>query len=80
MLLDSNPHLSSAKTFDYPLGHGGIVINFIQISNCTTISSAPFYEDSRRLSERSLNIHMSRVNYDKQYLLKLCNGKYFNNG
>ena len=26
-----------------------------------------FYEDSRRLNERSLNIHMSRVNFDKQY-------------
>ena len=27
-----------------------------------------FYEDSRKLSERSLNIHMSRVNFDKQYV------------
>ena len=26
-----------------------------------------FYEDSRRLSKRLLNIHMSRVNFDKQY-------------
>ena len=26
-----------------------------------------FYEDSRRLSKRSLNIHMSQVNFDKQY-------------
>ena len=33
MLLDSNPHLLSAKTLDYPLGYRGIVINFIQISN-----------------------------------------------
>ena len=31
------PHLLSAKTLDYPLGYRGIVINFIQISNCTTI-------------------------------------------
>ena len=31
MLLDSNPHLLSAKTLDYPLGYRGIVINFIQI-------------------------------------------------
>ena len=37
MLLDSNPHLLSAKTLDYPLGYRGIVINFIQTSNCTTI-------------------------------------------
>ena len=37
MLLDSNPHLLSAKTLDYPLGYRGIEINFIQISNCTTI-------------------------------------------
>ena len=27
-----------------------------------------FYEDSRRLSEWSLKIHMSRVNFDQQYL------------
>ena len=27
-----------------------------------------FYEDSRRLEERSLNIHMSQVNVDRQYL------------
>ena len=40
MLLDSNPHLLSAKTQDYPLGHWGIIINFIQISNNRTISSA----------------------------------------
>ena len=32
MLLDSNPHLLSAKTLDYPLAYRGIVINFIQIS------------------------------------------------
>ena len=37
MLLDSNPHLSSAKTLGYPLGYWGILINFIQISNYTTI-------------------------------------------
>ena len=60
MLLDSNPHLLSAKILDYPLGYRGILINIIQISNCT------FYEDSRRLSKRSLDIHMSRVNFDKQ--------------
>ena len=42
MLLDSNPHLLSAKTLDYPLGYRGILINFIQISNCTTIWSARF--------------------------------------
>ena len=66
MLLDSNPHLLSDKTLDYPLSHRGIVINFIQICNCTTIFSALFYEDSRRLSKRSLNIHMSQVNFDKQ--------------
>ena len=41
MLLDSNPHLLSAKTLDYPLGYWEIVINFIQISNCTTILSTP---------------------------------------
>ena len=29
MLLDSNPHLLSAKTLDYPLGYRGIVIKFI---------------------------------------------------
>ena len=63
MLLDSNPHLLSAKTLDYPLGYRGIVINFIQISNNL---KRTFYEDSRRLSKRSLNIHMSRVNFDKQ--------------
>ena len=69
MLLDSNPHLLSAKTQGYPLGDRGIVIKFIQISNNTTITSALFYEDSRRLSKRSLNIHMSRVNFDKQYII-----------
>ena len=37
MLLDSNPHLLRAKTLDYPLGYRGIMNNFIQISNCTTI-------------------------------------------
>ena len=26
----------------------------------------PFYDDSRRLDVRSMNIHMSRVNFDKQ--------------
>ena len=45
------------------------MINFIQISNNTAISIALFYEDSRRLSKRSLNIHMYRVNFDKQYLV-----------
>ena len=68
MLLDSNPHLLSAKTQDYPLSYWGIMIKFIQISYNTTISSA-LYEDSRRLSKRSLNIHMSRVNFGKQYHL-----------
>ena len=70
MLLDSNPFLLSANKLDYPLGYVGVVINFIQVrlSNCTAISSVPFYEDSRRLSERSLNIHMSQVNFDKQYM------------
>ena len=29
MLLDSNPHLLSAKTLDYPLDYWGIVIYFI---------------------------------------------------
>ena len=42
MLLDSNPHLLSAKTQDYLLGYRGIVIKFIQISNNITISSALF--------------------------------------
>ena len=42
LLLDSNPDLLSAKTLDYPLGYRGIVINFIQISNCTTILRALF--------------------------------------
>ena len=37
MLLDSNPHLLTAKTFDYPLGYQIIVIDVLQISNCTTI-------------------------------------------
>ena len=37
MLLDSNPNLFGAKTLDYPLGYREIVINLIQISNCTTI-------------------------------------------
>ena len=68
MLLDSNTHLLSAKTQEYPLGYRGIIINFIQISYYRTISSALFYEDSRRLSKRTLNIHMSRVNFDKQVL------------
>ena len=42
MLLDSNLHLLSAKIFDYPLGYRGLLINFIQISNCTTIKIALF--------------------------------------
>ena len=37
MLLDSNPNLLSAKTLNYPLGYRGIVIDFFQISNSTTI-------------------------------------------
>ena len=43
MLLDSNPHLLSAKTLNYPLGYRGIVIIFIQISDSTTyfIPQAP---------------------------------------
>ena len=41
-LLDSNPHLLSAKTQDYPLDYRGIIINFIQISNNRTITSALF--------------------------------------
>ena len=40
MLLDSNPHLLSAKKLDYPLGYRGIVIDYIQISDYTTIYSA----------------------------------------
>ena len=31
-----------------------------------------FYEVSQRLSKRSLNIHMSRVNFDKQYKTVSC--------
>ena len=65
-LLDSNPHLLSAITLDYPLGYLGIVNNFIQIQVIVQQSKTHFYEDSRRLSERSLNIHMFRVNFDKQ--------------
>ena len=42
MLLDSNPHLLSAKTQDYPLGYLGIMINYIQISINRKISSALF--------------------------------------
>ena len=37
MLLDSNPLVLSAKTLNYPLGYRGIVIIFVQVSNCTTI-------------------------------------------
>ena len=40
--MDSNPHLLSATTQDYPLGYRGIMIKFIQISNNTTVSSALF--------------------------------------
>ena len=36
------PTSLSAKTLDYPLGYRRIVINFIQISNWTTIKSALF--------------------------------------
>ena len=36
MQVDSNPHPLSAKTLEYPLGYGGYVIIFIQISNCIT--------------------------------------------
>ena len=42
MLLDSSPHLLSAKTLHYPLGYRGTMNKFIQISNNTTISSALF--------------------------------------
>ena len=42
MLLDSNQHLLSATTQDYPLGYGGIMIKFIQISNNRLVSSALF--------------------------------------
>ena len=42
MLLDSNPHLLSAKIQDYPLGYRGIMIKSIQIINNRTISSALF--------------------------------------
>ena len=54
------------KILGYPLGYRGIVINFIQISNCTTILSAHFTK-----IHGSLNIHVSRVNFDKQYKLLL---------
>ena len=64
--MDSNPHLLSAKTLNNPLGYPGTVNNFIQIQVIVQQSKAHFYEDSRRLSKRSLNIHMSRVNFDKQ--------------
>ena len=67
MLLDSNPHLLSAKTLDYPLGYRGF---FLFISFRLVIvqqAKAHFYEDLRRVSKRSLNIHMSRVNFDQQY-------------
>ena len=36
-----------------------------------------FYEDSRRLSKRSLNIHMSRVNFDKQYIYLFSDEKSY---
>ena len=36
------PTSFGAKTQDYPLGYRGIMINFIQISNNRTISSALF--------------------------------------
>ena len=42
MLLDSNPHLFSAKLQDCPLDYRGILIKFIQISNNRTISSELF--------------------------------------
>ena len=46
-------------------------MNFIQISNNRTISSTLFTEIHERLSKRSLNIHMSRVNFDKQYRIDI---------
>ena len=72
MLMDANPHLLSAKTHEYPLGYRGIMNNFIQISNNKTFSSAHLRRFTKT-SKRSLNIHMSRVNFDKQYnCLTLC--------
>ena len=64
MQLYSNAHLLSATFKDSPLS---IRLSrdcdfFIKISN---YPKRKFYEESRRLGERSLNIHMSQVKVDK---------------
>ena len=66
MLLISSAHLLSAKDSHYPLGCRGIVIFFYHSDMFLYHNlKHTFYEDSRRLDERSLNIHMPRVNVDK---------------
>ena len=67
MLLDSKPHLFSRKASLFSIRLLRNCDFFMHKSNCATILKHTFYEDSRRLEERPLNIHMSQVNVDKQY-------------
>ena len=65
---DSNPHLLNAKhtllNVSIKLSRNCRILSFRQV--IVPQSKAHFFDDSRRLDVRSMNIHMSRVNFDKQ--------------
>ena len=66
MLLDSNPHILSAKNSFLSIRLLGICDFFSFIIAIVPQSKAHiFYEDSRRLEERSVNMRMSQANVDK---------------
>ena len=71
MLLDSNPHLLSEQESLLSIRLLRNYEFYMHKSNCATSHYITlmhtFYDDSRRLEDRSLNIHMSQVNVDKQY-------------
>ena len=67
MLRDSNPHLLSAKDSLLSIRLSRNCDFFFQKLLCHNLKQT-FYEDCRRMEERSMNMHMSQVNVDKQYL------------
>ena len=66
MQLDSNPHLLTAK-LKHPTIHWAIgELWLISFRLVIVPSRAQFLRRFTKTDERSLNIHMSRVNFDKQ--------------
>ena len=71
MLLDINPHILSAKDSLLSIRLMGNC-DFSYIKVIVPQSKAQiFYEDTRRLEEKSLNMHMSQVNVDTYYLVQV---------